>query len=122
MLEVEEVVEDDDENQQNANVVDVYVLNDWFVYDYKHDDNIQLLILSDLFQQSDQVQVMFHGEFHCHRKTNLSYSLADCMFEQESYELANQRKKIGLIFIETKSSMFLEKTPPNRLTSRVSIH
>jgi hypothetical protein len=28
MLEVEEVVEDDDGNQQNANVVDMYVLND----------------------------------------------------------------------------------------------
>jgi hypothetical protein len=34
MLEVEEVVEDDDENQRNENVVDVYVLNDSFVYDY----------------------------------------------------------------------------------------
>jgi hypothetical protein len=34
MLEVEEVVEDDDENQQNENVVDVYVLNDLFVYEY----------------------------------------------------------------------------------------
>jgi hypothetical protein len=89
MLEVEEVVEDDDENQQNANVVDALVLNDWFVYDYKHDDDIQLLILSDLFQQYDQVQVVFHGEFHCHMTTDLSYSLVDYMVEQELYELAN---------------------------------
>jgi hypothetical protein len=33
LLEVEVVVEDDDENQQNENVVDVYVPNDLFVYD-----------------------------------------------------------------------------------------
>jgi hypothetical protein len=34
MWEVEEVVEDDDENPQNANVVDVDFLNDSFVFDY----------------------------------------------------------------------------------------
>jgi hypothetical protein len=66
MLEVEGVVDDDDENQPNENVVDVHVLNDLIVFDYQHDDDIQLLILLYLFQQYDQVQEVFHVKFHYH--------------------------------------------------------
>jgi hypothetical protein len=86
MWEVEEVVEDDDENPQNANVVDVDFLNDSFVFDYEHDDGIQLLILLYLFQQYDQVQVEFHVKFHCQLMKSFAYGFVVYMIEQELYE------------------------------------
>ena len=85
-LEVEEVVEGDDENQPNANVADTYVPNDSFV-----DDGIRLLILSDLSQRYDPIQVEFHGEFRCRRKTKWSYSFVGHRIEQGSYALANRK-------------------------------
>ncbi len=60
---------------------------------------------------------MFHVGFHCHMKKNLLYSFVEYMIEQESYELANERKEKELIFFERNSSSLMSiAKDSNRLT------